>query len=286
MAEQLAEHHRAEVVAFMRLAAGKRQLRMRSVGACFSAVCEGRLSLDEESYTAEEVRELVSGLRAAVLGELELELLHSSHMSALLLVQLFQQAERWRLRMRADLSELENRQLLEGVAEMEQGAGTSAATAKPRLQPIGDPAQLLNEEIARLQEENDKLRARLRALEGHVTAALDDKTAAQRQLQQLKEEAPPLRDDSQMDDALAKMKLDFQKSLEERDAAKRSLEDDLTGAQRQLLRTQEELGAAQRELDRKFQETTAYRNMKDMLGRKNEQIRQLRHALAKYEPDT
>ena len=40
----------------------------------------------------------------------------------------------------------------------------------------------------------------------------------------------------------------------------------------------------QEELDKKFSETTQYNNMKKMLQRKNEQLKEIRSKLRRYEP--
>ncbi|CAJ0922584.1 unnamed protein product [Ranitomeya imitator] len=191
---ELGEHHRGEVLSYMRFAQCKRLLRLKSVASCFQDVRESRLV--EDTYTAEEVSELLSGLQAVVLSELELELINSAHTNVLLLQQLFSQAQHWHLRLHTDISELENRQLLEQVAELEksQELGPSAKgpqSSKPRLAPLSDggSADLLHNQIGRLQEENDKLRARLRTLESQATTALDHKRSAERALQDLQDQA-------------------------------------------------------------------------------------------------
>ncbi|XP_077324300.1 leucine zipper transcription factor-like protein 1 [Lithobates pipiens] len=287
-AADLSEAHRAEVMSYIRFAQGKRQLRLKSVRSCFQDVVEGRLT--EDTYTADEVTDLLSGLQAAVLSEVELELLNSAHTNVLLLQQLFLQSQHWHLTLHTDVSELENRELLERVAELERGQDPAPSSAsKPRLTPIEGPAQLLHAEIARLQEENDKLRGRLRALEGRVTSALEEKDHALQELRRAahthqEKEAPPPRDVSQLEDALSSLKVELQKTVGEHGATQRKMEEDLTGTKHQLLRVREQLALAERELDRKFQETAAYRNMKDILSKKNEQIKELRRKLAGYEP--
>ncbi|KAM4021004.1 leucine zipper transcription factor-like protein 1 [Anomaloglossus baeobatrachus] len=294
---ELSEHHRGEVLSYMRFAQCKRLLRLKSVASCFQDVRDGRLV--EDTYTAEEVTELLGGLQGVVLSELELELLNSAHTNVLLLQQLFSQAQHWHLRLHTDISELENRQLLEQVAELEksQELGPSAKgppSSKPRLTPLsegGGSADLLHGQIGRLQEENDKLRARLRTLESQATAALDQKRSAERALQELQvqhqtQHQPQHPEDSRhLEDTVANLKLQFQKTLGDHTASQRDLEENLTKTKHELLRVNEQLLMAEKELDKKFQETGAYRNMKDILSRKNEQIKELRRRLCKYEPE-
>ena len=63
----------------------------------------------EDTYTGEEVEEIVEAVGEAVTSEIEAELLNTAHTNLLLLQQLFHQAEKWHLNLEPDLSELENR---------------------------------------------------------------------------------------------------------------------------------------------------------------------------------
>jgi len=64
--------------------------------------------LSEATYTADEVRKLLQTLAEVVGGEVETELMLFAHNNILLLQQLCTQAEKWHLRLNADLSELHN----------------------------------------------------------------------------------------------------------------------------------------------------------------------------------
>ena len=88
--------------------------------------------LIEDTFTSEEVEEMISGmfvlikrcpvsscpdthtcpdtgLRDVVSGDMATELIHTSHTHSLLVAQLLQQAEKWHLTMKADISALENK---------------------------------------------------------------------------------------------------------------------------------------------------------------------------------
>ena len=64
--------------------------------------------LTEETFTAEELRDMLFGLCAVVKGDVESELIHTTHTNVLLLRQVFRQAEKWHLKLSADVSELDN----------------------------------------------------------------------------------------------------------------------------------------------------------------------------------
>ncbi|XP_042561722.1 leucine zipper transcription factor-like protein 1 isoform X2 [Clupea harengus] len=102
----------------MRFARSKRVLRLKTIDSCFEDLKESRLV--EETFTADEVSDMLEGLQAVVRGEVEMELINTSHTNVLLLRQLFSQAEKYYLKLQTDVSELENRELLEQVAEFEK----------------------------------------------------------------------------------------------------------------------------------------------------------------------
>ncbi|KAG7488809.1 hypothetical protein MATL_G00037900 [Megalops atlanticus] len=291
------EHHQNEVINYMRFARSKRVLRLKTIDSCFQDLKDSRLV--EETFTVDEVTEMLDGLRVVVHGEVETELINTAHTNVLLLRQLFSQAEKFYLKLQTDISELENRELLEQVAEFEKaefkttGKKAVQESNKPKLAPLneGGVSELLNKEIARLQEENDKLKARLRTLESQATSALDEKSKVEKALKDLQkiqgdqQLALNSQEISSLEDTVAALKADFQKSLSASAASQKDLQEDLVTAKHDLLRVQEQLSLAEKELEKKFQQTAAYRNMKEILTKKNEQIKEIRKRLQKYESD-
>ncbi|XP_018613024.1 leucine zipper transcription factor-like protein 1 [Scleropages formosus] len=291
------EHHQNEVVNYMRFARSKRNLRLKTIDSCFRDLKDSRLV--EETFTVDEVSEMLEGLQAVVRGEVETELINTAHTNVLLLRQLFSQAEKFYLKLQTDVSELENRDLLERVAEFEKAEFRSTnkksqqEPSKAKLAPLneGGVSELLNKEIARLQEENNKLKARLRTLESQATNALDEKLKVEQALKDLQKVqgdhqlALRSQEISKLEDTVAALKTDFQKSMNDSTASQKDLQDNLVLAKHDLLRVQEQLAQAEKELEKKFQQTTAYRNMKEILTKKNEQIKELRKRLQKYESD-
>ncbi len=120
--------------------------------------------------------------------------------------------------------------------------------------------------------------------------------------------SPPL----QLEDAVRSMRHRLTSEAELSARTQRELEGDLKGAKRALLEVQAELRMAEKvissdhndgdqdcdcrdlppplpllpqELEKKFSETGAYKNLKKMLSSKNEQIRELRTKVKKYEEE-
>ncbi|KAM6971045.1 leucine zipper transcription factor-like protein 1 isoform 2-T2 [Tautogolabrus adspersus] len=284
------EHHQNEAINYMRFARSKRLLRLKTIDSCFEELKDSRLV--EETFTVDEVREMLDGLQAVVRGEVEMELINTAHTNVLLLRQLFSQAEKFYLRLQSDISELENRELLEQVAEFEKTDFKTTdkinqETSKPKLAPLneGGVSELLNKEIARLQEENDKLKTRLRTLESQAMSALDERTRAERALKDLQKVQGEKQEINSLEDTVAALREDYERSLSANAMSQKDLQENLISAKHELLRVQEQLALAEKELDKKFQQTAAYRNMKEILTKKNEQIKEIRKRLQRYEPN-
>ena len=64
--------------------------------------------LHEDTFTVDEVEDMLDGLKVVVKDAVENELMNAAHTNVLLLVQLFSQAEKWHLKLQADISELQN----------------------------------------------------------------------------------------------------------------------------------------------------------------------------------
>ncbi|XP_064411053.1 leucine zipper transcription factor-like protein 1 isoform X3 [Latimeria chalumnae] len=194
----------------------------------------------------------------------------------------------------------DSRELLEQVAEFEKaefisssGKKANPESSKPKLAPLneGGVSELLNKEIARLREENEKLKTRLKTIETQATSALDEKTKLERTLKELQkvqgDQKAQLKtkEINDLEDTVASLKSDFEKTLNASTATQKSLEENLVTTKHDLLKVQEQLTSAEKELEKKFQQTAAYRNMKEILTKKNEQLKELRKRLAKYEPE-
>ncbi|XP_019392725.1 PREDICTED: leucine zipper transcription factor-like protein 1 [Crocodylus porosus] len=290
----LNEHHQNEVINYMRFARSKRGLRLKTVDSCFQDLKDSRLV--EETFTVDEVTEILDGLQTVVHSEVESELINTAYTNVLLLRQLFSQAEKWYLKLQTDVSELENRELLEQVAEFEKSEFKSsnkkpnAELIKPKLAPLNEGgSELLNKEIARLQEENEKLKTRLKTIEIQATTALEEKSKLEKSLKDLQtiqdEKTNITQDISELENTVATLKCQFEKTLNDNTANQKSLEENLMTTKHDLLKVQDQLSIAEKELEKKFQQTAAYRNMKEILTKKNEQIKELRKRLSKYEAE-
>ncbi|XP_062481317.1 leucine zipper transcription factor-like protein 1 [Pezoporus occidentalis] len=291
----LNEHHQNEVINYMRFARFKRSLCLKTVDSCFQNLKDSRLV--EETFTVDEVTDMLDGLQTVVHSEVESELINTTYTNVLVLRQIFSQAEKWYLKLQTDVSELENRELLEQVAEFEKSEFISSNKKpstdliRPKLAPLNEGGtELLNRTVASLQEENEKLKTRLKTVETQATAALDEKAKIEKLLKDLQmiqgdQKTNANQDIAELENKVAALKCQFEKTLSDSTANQKFLEEDLVTTKHDLLKVRDQLSTAEKELEKKFQQTAAYRNMKEILTKKNEQIKDLRKKLSKYEPD-
>lgn len=287
------EHHQAQVVNYMRFSRYQRGQRLRAVEMCFEELKSSRL--DETTYTIDEVTEMLDGLLSVVRGEVEGELDNTAYTNVLLLRQMFQQAEKWHLKLQADISELENRELIETIADFEERefAGTTRDTdfnsvlRKMKLAPINESggAALLHMKIEELEKENLKLseqriqlEKQVKSLGGSVAVSAAASSVAGGSNQ----------NDGEVNDLrkkLASLESDLDSTSTKRSSANssNSMEKDLVSTKHELLRIKEMLEMAEKELEKKVSQTNPFKNLKQMLVKKNDQLKELRKRLSKYE---
>ncbi len=141
----LADHHKQLVVDYLRLARFRRTQCVKTIDLAFEVgrrlplgdgasllqhsillllpflCCLQDLAgsrLVEGTFTCEEVREMLSGLSGAVRADVESELITTAHTNALLLREVFADAEKWHLKLQADINQLETRYVV-----LEEGVG-------------------------------------------------------------------------------------------------------------------------------------------------------------------
>jgi len=136
----ITEHHQKEIRELLRYNRFKRSERLIGIDLCFKDFVETRL-YDDETYTQDEVRDMIEQLGQTVKDECESEFIHSSDTAALLLRQLMLQADNWKLKLSADVQQLENRaliQLIRDFEKMESNLSTSKTFSPQKLTPLQD----------------------------------------------------------------------------------------------------------------------------------------------------
>ena len=112
------EHHSSQLVSYSKFSKYQRGQCLKSVKAAVADTKEVRVN--DDTFTVEEVEEIIEAVKEAVLSEVETELINTTHTNILLLKQLFTQAEKWHLNLDTDMSELENKDLLDAIKKWEE----------------------------------------------------------------------------------------------------------------------------------------------------------------------
>lgn len=289
----LNEEHTKAVVEYLRFMRYKRAQRVRGVDTSFNELKESRL-MEDNTFTADEVASMLDGLCLVVKGDVESELIDSAHSNVILLRQMFGEAEKWHLKLQPDIALLEQKDLLEEIAQFEREQLTaSASQSKPaKLNPLDSAASpaLLQMEMSRVKEDAG---ARCKAAEQETVEVKAKLQAAQQELENLKKqlaaksaaltEAVAAASKAAPTPTSAPAPAPASSASAGGVAEAEKLKKELTEAKHEILRVTAELDTAKKDLERKFHDTTQYANMKKMLETKNAQIKELRAQLGHAE---
>ncbi|CAG5098573.1 Oidioi.mRNA.OKI2018_I69.XSR.g15788.t1.cds [Oikopleura dioica] len=163
----LTEHHKYQILELLRYSRYKRKEKVIGIELAFQDFVDTRV-MEEDTFTQDEVRDLVNELQRSIVDEVESELINSCDVSALLLRQVMQQADKWKLKLSCDVKQVENLELLSLIREFEQNeSGTKTSPSKMSL-------------------ENQNLKEKNANLEERLSSTISEKTKAQSSLNSVK----------------------------------------------------------------------------------------------------
>jgi len=113
------EHHEEIIREYVRYSREQKTIGIRSFRSAADDFKTQRLS-DEAMMTVNEVNDLLDEFIDILEKEFEQELTHQYRVNALLIKQLFQQAEQWFLKLNPNFDQLENRRLIDLIRDYEQ----------------------------------------------------------------------------------------------------------------------------------------------------------------------
>ncbi|BES96105.1 Hypothetical protein NTJ_08914 [Nesidiocoris tenuis] len=280
----LNEQHQNLIRNYLKFNKFGRQKHLKFIELSFCDVVD---QLDEPTYTKDEVVELFEKLKELVSDEVTSESISNAHMNVLLIKQMLNQAEKWHLRMTLDFSEIQDRDLLEKVRKIEESDGK--LNLPVRLLPLDDGSgsvvDLLRREIENLQVDKDRLQAQLTEAENQLDGLQSEKERINHLCEVKEKELVELKDKSSLlADSKAEKpeteKSDSEQLLGEYEKVlSEQLSVELESMRQEYLKVQSQLTLAEQELERKFNQTTAYSNMKAIIAKKNDLVRELRNQL-------
>lgn len=206
----------------------------------------------EEVYSQKDIQEAIQSLCFAVKANIRSELQDTINMMALLLRQIFLEAEDSDLALDLDIALVEDKELLEKVEQLSVSEWTSGDSRSAAA-------------IAALPRNNAKAQEQA-----------DAKAKLEKQLQQEQE---------QHEDEIRAARLT---SKQEQEALEAAHAKELRRLQRKLEQANERVEELEKQVEDGRQhvaQTPQFQAMKRMVTTKNDQLRELRHRLQRYEPD-
>jgi hypothetical protein len=246
------------------------------------------------------VVEIIDGLCAVVKKDVQRELLHVSHTTTLLLKLMFAQAETIMFDLHADTSKLENERLLKEIASFEEASIQRERDPKKGLTPLSKPSDAaLKHNISVLSEQNKNFKEQFLRMQQQCIEVLRDKTRLGEDLERAKAQLAKLGIELEKASEKPEVNSTYKPTSYSVEQKKKDLEE-LEKLQQQLAHLQVEkeaaksegdtlkhqLDAVNKELEKKLQQCAPFVNLKKMLVKKNNQIKQLREIVMKYEPES
>lgn len=147
----LSAAHQEMIASYLKFSKSQRSRGLKAIDGCFDDMKNSRLL--DETYTSDEVNQLLDDLCPVIRAEMESELINTVHSNVILISQLCKQAEQWHLQLHCDVAELEDGSLIEKIRDFENqevtpGKSLQVSTSKvTKLTPLEDahgPGMLLN----------------------------------------------------------------------------------------------------------------------------------------------
>jgi len=265
---ELSEHHKEQLAAFLRFAEYKRGEHSNEVEGTFEDFKDSRVV--EDVYTKEDVEAMLDDVCQGVKGTLGTELQHYSHTHMLVLQQLFKQGETLDLNFSIDASQLESGSALSDLqafegAEKEKAAMSSGLSDKKGLATIsaaggaggaGNHLDMLRR-VQGLEKENAEHKERYAKLQAAVSEQMREKSEGGGR-------------------ALAAAEGRAHMSGVE-------MEQKIEQLSTELEQAKEEVSITNGALEAKVDKSKQFQSLKKIIGTKNEQVKDLRVRLAKYE---
>eukprot|EP00727_Mastigamoeba_balamuthi_P014155 m51a1_g9362 putative leucine zipper transcription factor-like protein 1 (1023) ;mRNA; f:161713-168337 len=176
----ITEFHGEQLSGYLRFASMKRSEALVSVDVAFNEALDAKLTDEDKLFTADELRELVNGVRKVIKGDVQHELLHTSHVSALVLRQLFTQAEDILLDLHVDTTQLENQFLLQEMSAFDEAREKGSSKLKALSKVSASAA------VQHALKTKGSLEERLHALQVQLNTVAKEKAALEQEVAALR----------------------------------------------------------------------------------------------------
>lgn len=274
-----------QVKSFISFFSRKRDLTCSELDAVFRDNKETRLM--DDMFSKDEVEGVLDGVLIDTKDTVRKELERATKMAALVVEQLLNAGTAAGVDLSIDMSKAEDEGLLSRVGT----ASTASAEADMKLKgsavkldSIRDEHAATVAELDRLREENKKLNERYMMMQTRATSAVKEVSDLNQQLARAEGDLESERSRSK---SVAVVKPGDDPKVAELEERVRRLEGDLEASESARKEAESTAAAAPSSPDKgvPVSQTKQFRQLKDMLQKKNQQLTEARRRLAKYEPD-
>jgi len=306
----LTAEHQDQIKKFLKFFRSKRELHIKSIGAHFEDARTDRLT--EDMYNQDEVVAIFETLEDLVKEDIRSELMNTINMTAILMKQLFEEADSQDVALAMDTATVEDQRLLEEVEKMRLDTPSVAKEKGGKLTSIRDEHQKIMDENEDLKRQVKDLNGKFRALQLQCTQILQEKSTVQTENAELREALADsdnsralneINDASTESESKGGVSRDDSKGgssmamAEAKDSTGGSVDfkglpdpsDFEAGSDAQriaiLRRKVAELSIQLDEDDDSANRSKQFQQMRSIIGTKNDKLKGLRKQLLKYEPD-
>lgn len=251
--QSLPNHTQQSLVDYLKFLHHQVQLSKKSLSASLDEFQNQELPFLSDraiQYTNDEITDSLAHIREKYLEEFEKESKSIQYLQLELLRQLLVEAETQNVKLKLNLSKVEDEELISKVQHLDK---TLHEPKNKKLTPLGRSSMDVAQEIEMLKTQNSNIRKKLKK--------------TQEELQTSKNENEELKRKFQGD--IDSIHGDAQKSVSQ--------------LQEELKESKLQVRNMQKELSQKVQQTQQFQNIQQMLRSKNEQLKELRERLSKYE---
>lgn len=271
-----ASRSKEQLKEFMQFFDTKRELYVSEVDATIKDVKEARLF--DDMYSKDDVEDMFRDLQSSVTARVGRDLDSIIAMAALVLEQVFHNAEDAGVPLAIDTSRSEDASSLRRMADLKGGLSLDSDMRRKggvKLDSLRDEHARLVGENARLGEEAKALRERVHALSGEASSTAREKAEAVARCTALAAEVEALKSGASAGAA----------SSASHAAEVASLAARLAAATGEVEKLKTEVLTAAREREVSINASKPFLQLKALLQKKNAALAETRARLAKYEPD-
>mmetsp|Transcript_18240 Transcript_18240/g.18307 ORF Transcript_18240/g.18307 Transcript_18240/m.18307 type:complete len:277 (+) Transcript_18240:118-948(+) len=257
----LSEENEEQVRKYIRFFRQKKDGMIRSITSEIDDAKQDRLN--EDMFTVDDMSDFSDHITSLVKNQLVSEISDIINMNALIISKILENAQSQGAQIELDIGGAENHALLQAVEKMTLDA--VPRTRKPgkieTLPSFKDEAKAMKEEVDRVMSSNHVLQERFSSVQNDATKLAKENAALKNEVTGLTRKVNELSGNRA-------------ESKSERESSNAQIE-----------RLEDELERYRQESAKRISESPQFQQMRDLMKRQNDKMKQLRRKLQRYEPE-